>query len=362
MKSSFFKPSRNDFRSVVALEHTDVYRARIIFGRLLLSMTLSLLLGFPAWGLDSKPSEAARKEGRVVVYGSLEDEQLTAIKSSFEKKTGITIDYWRASNAKVLDRAISEYRARKPLFDAILNNEDPMEIMLKEDILAKYDSPTAKNFSKDAIHPELGVRYRNVIIGIVYNSMVVTPADAPRSLDDLVKPQYRGKLVMPDPTQHSLTTQWLASLHKIMGKQKADKLIRDLAAARPALVESVSPAADRVVSGETPIAIAFVKFAYEYGQKGAPVDYVRLGKMLGDSHYVGISNKASHPNAAKAFVDFFLNDESMKIMAGRGEFVNRKGIYPPLKDAEKIEFVPMDHLGTKGFAEKKDEYKKLFLQ
>lgn len=351
----------NDFRSVVALGHTDVYRARII-GRLLLSMTLSLFLGFPAWGQDSKPNEAARKEGRVVVYGSLEDEQLTAIKSSFEKKTGIIIDYWRASNAKVLDRAISEYRARKPLFDAILNNEDPMEIMLKEGILAKYDSPAAKNFSKDAIHPELGVRYRNVIVGIVYNSMVVKPGDAPRSLDDLVKPQYRGKVVMPDPTQHSLTTQWLASLHKIMGKQKADKFIRDLAAARPVLVESVSPAADRVVSGETPIAIAFVKFAYEYGQKGAPVDYVRLGKMLGDSHYVGISNKASHPNAAKAFVDFFLNDESMKIMAGRGEFVNRKGIYPPLKDAEKIEFVPMDHLGMKGFAEKKDEYKRLFLQ
>ena len=330
--------------------------------RLFLFVALSLLFRFPVWAQEYKPSEAARKDGKVVVYGSLEDEQLTAIKNNFEKKTGITVDYWRASNAKVLDRAISEYRARKPLFDVILNNEDPMEIMLKEGILAKYDSPTAKNFSKDAIHPEIGVRYRNVIMGIVYNSMVVKPADAPRSLDDLVKPQYRGKLVMPDPTQHSLTTQWLASLHKIMGKERAEKFIRDLAAARPALVESVSPAADRVVSGENPIAIAFVKFAFEYGKKGAPIDYVRLGKMLGDGHYVAISAKAAHPDAAKAFVDFFLGDESMKIMAEMGEFVSRKGIYPPLKDAEKIEFVPMDHLGTRGFAEKKDEYKKLFIQ
>lgn len=330
--------------------------------RLFLFAALSLFLGIPAWPQEYKPSEAARKDGKVVVYGSLEDEQLTRIKNNFEKKTGITIDYWRASNAKILDRAITEHRARKPLFDVILNNEDPMQIMLQEGILAKYDSPAIKNFSKDAIHPELGVRYRNVIIGIVYNSVIVKPAEAPRSLDDLVKPQYRGKLVMPDPTQHSLTTQWLASLHRIMGKDKADKFIRDLAAARPALVESVSPAADRVVSGETPIAIAFVKFAFEYGKKGAPIDYVRLGKMLGDGHYVALSAKAARPDASKAFVDFFLGEESMKIMAEMGEFVNRKGIYPPLKDADKIEFVPMDHLGTKGFAEKKEEYKKLFLQ
>jgi iron(III) transport system substrate-binding protein len=325
-------------------------------------MTLSLFLGLPAWAQDSKSIEMGRKDGRVVVYGSLEDEQITPIKISFEKKTGIIVDYWRASNAQVLDRALSEYRARKPRFDVMLNNEDPMQIMLKEGILAKYDSPTAKNFSKDAIHPDLGVRYRNVIMGIVYNNSIVKPVDAPRSLDDLLKPQYRGKLVMPDPTQHSLTTQWLASLHKLMGKDKADKFIRDLAATRPVLVEAVTPAADRVVSGEIPIAIAFVKFAFEYSQKGAPIDYVRLGKMLGDGHYVAISNKALHPNAAKAFVDFFLDDESVKIMAGRGEFVNRKGFYPPLKDAEKIEFVAMDHLGTKGFAEKKGEYKKLFLQ
>lgn len=40
-------------------------------------------------------------------------------------------------------------------------------------------------------------------------------------------------------------------------------------------------------------------------------------------------------------------------MAQRGEFVNRKGIYPPLPDADKIQFVQMVKLNTKEFAEKK---------
>ena len=159
-----------------------------------------------------------------------------------------------------MDRALSEYRAGKPLFDIILTNDSPMQIMLKEGIFAKYDSPAAKDFTKESIDPNLGPRYRNVIIGVVYNKSVVNPAEAPKSLEDLVKPQYRGKLVMPDPTQHTTTTQWVASLDKLMGKEKADKYVRDLAAQKPVLVESLLPAAERAATGETPIAITYVKY------------------------------------------------------------------------------------------------------
>jgi hypothetical protein len=52
----------------------------------------------------------------------------------------------------------------------------------------------------------------------------------------------------------------------------------------------------------------------------------------------------------------------MKIMAAKGEFVNRKGIYPPLPDADKIQVVQMDELDAAAFAEKGKEYRKLFLQ
>ena len=67
-------------------------------------------------------------------------------------------------------------------------------------------------------------------------------------------------------------------------------------------------------------------------------------------------------DAGKALIDYFLGPDSMKKLASLGEFVNRKGIYPPLADADKIEFVEMYDLGRKGFAEKKKEYKQIFLQ
>jgi iron(III) transport system substrate-binding protein len=329
---------------------------------LLVLFAATMSAAAPAFSQSAAVLGAAKKEGKAVVYGSLESEAADKAIAALKSKIGVDVEYWRASATKVMDRALSEYRAGRPLFDVILTNDNPMQIMFKEGIFAKYDSPSAKEFTKESIDPNLGPRYRNVIIGVVYNKDIIKPADAPKSLEDLVKPQYRGKLVMPDPTQHTTTTQWVASLDKLMGKEKADKFIRDLAAQKPILVESLLPAVERVTTGETPIAITYIKYVYSFGQKGAPLDYVRLGKFMGDGHYLGLSNKAPHPNAGKAFIDYFLGAENMRVLAKLGEFVNRKGIYPPLPDADKIQFVEMYDLDSKQFAEKKKEYQQIFLR
>ena len=49
-----------------------------------------------AFAQDAKILADAKKEGRVVIYGSLESDVFDDIKNAFEKKTGITVDYWRA--------------------------------------------------------------------------------------------------------------------------------------------------------------------------------------------------------------------------------------------------------------------------
>jgi len=170
--------------------------------------------------------EAAKKEGsKVVVYGSLESEAFDAVKAGFEKKTGLQLDYWRASGTKTMERAVSEYRSGKPLYDAILLNANVARLVANEGMLAKYDSPSAAQFPKEAIDTVLGPSYRNVIIGGIYNKSMLSPADAPKTLEDLARPQFKGKLAMPDPGQHVTTTQWLANLQKIIGREKAEKLI-----------------------------------------------------------------------------------------------------------------------------------------
>jgi iron(III) transport system substrate-binding protein len=320
-----------------------------------------LVQSLPAFGQHASLIEEAKKEGgKVVAYGSLESEAFDAVKAAFQKKTGLELEYWRASGTKVMDRALSEYRTGKALYDLLLLNANVARLVVKEGILAKYESPSAGEFAKEMIDPILGPSYRNVIIGVVYNKSAIKPADTLRSLEDILKPQFTGKISLPDPSQHLTTTQWLASLHKVIGKERADKFIRTLGGMKPILGESFIPAAERVVTGETLVAITYVIYAFTYGQKGAPLDYIRLGQMLGDGHYSILSNKAPHPNAGKAFIDFFLGDESMRILAKMGEFVNRKGIYPPLADADKIQFVPMQDFSMSEYAEKRKEFQKLF--
>jgi len=327
-------------------------------------LTLAVwLLTTSAFAQDAKTIEAAKKEGgKVVIYGSLETPVLEGVMQAFRKKTGLQAEYWRASAMAVMNRAMTEYRAGNPQFDVVLNNSDPLVIMAQDGMLAKYDSPTAKKYSSDGIDPRFGPVTRYGIVGVVYNKSLIKPEEAPKSIEDIVNPKYKGKLVMADPTLHVTTIQWLSSLHRIMAKEKVDKFIRDLAAMKPVLVESMLPVSERVATGEIPIGLTFVKFAYSAAQSGAPLDYVRVNRMLGDSHFVVLSNKAPRANAGKAFVDFYLDDETMKILAQTGEFVNRKGIFPPLPGAEKIQYVQMEVLESKAFEEKKRELGKIFLK
>ena len=317
----------------------------------------------PSHGQDAKLADAAKKEGgKVVVYGSLENDTMDLLAAAFKKKTGLEVDYWRDAANKVTDRVSAEARAGKPQADVVLTTTSTMRLIQKDGLLANYDSPSAKAFPKTVVDPNLGPAYRSTVIGVVYNAGIVKPEDAPKSLEDLVKPQYKGKVVFPDPSQHTTTAQWLASLYKIMGKERAEKFIHDLAASKPLLVSSLTPAGERITTGETPIGVAFLKNVVFYGRKGVPLDYVRLGKFMGDGQSITLANKAPHSNAGKAFIDFFLGEESLKIMANIGEFVTRKGIYPPLPDANKIELVDMIDMDKAAFAEKMAEYKKIFLQ
>ena len=145
--------------------------------------------------------EAAKKEGKAVIYGSLESDTMDVIVQGFKKKTGIDAEYWRASATKVMDRAMTEFRAGKPAADAIVAADNVMRLMHKEGFFQKYDSPTNNDYPKEVLDPNLGPRYRNVVVGVVYNKSALKPNEYPKSLEDLAKPhiQRQDRHARPDP-------------------------------------------------------------------------------------------------------------------------------------------------------------------
>jgi iron(III) transport system substrate-binding protein len=231
-------------------------------------------------------------------------------------------------------------------------------------LLVRYVSPSAKDYNKQLVDGFFGPNYRSVIIGFLYNKSMIKVEDAPKSYEDIVNPKWKGKITMGNPSLHDTTINWLASLPAVFGStQKANDWIKRLAALEPLMLDSMVPVGERIASGEIPLGVAYVKYVHLWGLKGAPMDYVKgLPVYLGDGNYIGLTSKAQHPNAAKLYIDYFLGQESSEIMANVGEFVNRRGILPPIAGADQVaaKFVQMISMTADDYSQKKEEYRKIF--
>lgn len=331
--------------------------------RRLLVWTIGLVLltlAVPAVG-QSDLVGAAKREGRVVVYGSMESDIFEVIQKIFEGRHGIPVDYFRAASNRVMDRVLTESRAGRPLYDVVLTNRSPMLILKGEGLFGRYVSPSyetypAATWDRDGV---LSPSYRVVVVSILYNTRLVKPEEAPKSLTDLLDPKWKGKIVMPDPNVHTTTAVWLSNLERVMGTQQYRPFVERLAG-QVVLAESFLPVAQKVIVGEYPLGISYVKYVHVFGQEGAPLDYVRLNPVLAEAHHVAVGAKAPHPNAARLFVDTFTSRVGLLALARAGEFVLVPGVYPPIKDADKLRIVMMEDLDEAALKRFRDQVGAIF--
>ena len=277
--------------------------------------------------------DAAKKEGKVVVYGSVVPQAMEGLNKGFEKKYGIQVEYWRGSSTQVSERALTEWRAGKPAFDVAEGNRGVALIMRDEGLFTKFIPPSSEKFPAQFKEKDGRITpWRVLPISILYNTELVKPTEVPKTLDDLLNPKWRGKLSMPDPTRHTTTAQFLWNLDKFKGDKWLD-YVKALAKQQPILVESLAPVAPTIIKGEALVGITYIKYLKQY--KG-PLGYVLMDKYLTDPNYMGLSGKSTRPNAARLYIDYAASPEGQKAIAEDGEFVLSPGIFPPIKDAEKV--------------------------
>ena len=292
------------------------------------AMTYSRVVFAQAGNVDT-----AKKEAKVVVYGSVPPQSMEGLHQAFKKKYGIDVEYWRGSSTQVSERALTEWRAGKPAFDIAEGNRGVQLIMKDEGLFQKFIPPASQKFpdrfkEKDA----LITPWRVLPISMLYNTELVKSGDIPKTFDDLLNPKWMGKISIPDPTRHTTTAQFLWNLRKFKGDKWLD-YVKGLAKQKPVLVESLAPVTTTIIKGEALVGITYIKYIKQY--KG-PVDYIPMDQYLTDPNYLSLSAKASHPNAAKLYIDFACSPEGQKEIAEDGEFVLAPGVYPPIKDADKV--------------------------
>lgn len=164
---------------------------------------------------------------------------------------------------------------------------------------------------------------------------------------------------MPDPSRHTSTAQFLWNLEKIKGDKWLD-FVKALARQEPYLLESMAPVPGAVVRGEVLLGITYVQYVIQ--EKG-PLGLVPLDKFLTDWNDLGLSAKAANPNAGKLYMDYALSPEAQKGIADTGEFVLSPGIYPNIKNADKVvaNIVFMDNPTPEHFKKLTSEFREIFL-
>ncbi len=91
-------------------------------------------------------------------------------------------------------------------WDIFFTGVDAMEIMRAEGMFRQYQTPASKNFDKQYHHMFYSPNYRSSIIGFVYNTRYVKPADAPKSYWEYAVHKWDGKPPCPIQTR---TRRWL---------------------------------------------------------------------------------------------------------------------------------------------------------
>ena len=318
-------------------------------------LTLPLQVHAQAVSLD-----AAKKEGKVVVYGTIVPQVMTLIQKGFETKYGVNIEYWRGDATKVIDRVLTEWRSGKPGFDVVIGARGPLSLGKAEGVYAKFAPSSAANFpAKFRDKDGQLTAWRITPVGILTNTDLVKPADMPKSWDDLLDPKWQGKISMPDPSRHASTATFLWNLQKIKGDKWLD-FVRALAKQQPLLVESYSSVPNAIVRGEASLGISYIQYV---PQTKGPIGFAPIEQAFADPSDSAISAKAVNPNAARFLVDYLCSPEGQKKVAETHEFVLSPGVFPAIKGADRImaNLILLDDPSAEQLQKLFSDFRQLFL-
>jgi iron(III) transport system substrate-binding protein len=272
-----------------------------------------LLLLVPGCG-SSKP--------RVVLYCAQDQEFAEKILDDFARRTGSEVlpHYDTESNKTVALYEELVREARRPRCDVFWNNEILATIRLqRQGLLEPYASPSARSFpastkSGDHTWQAFAARARILIV----NTRKVAEGDRPRSLLELTKERWKGRVAMAKPVHGTSATQ-AACLFDVLGPDAAREFYRGLHRNQVAIVPGNKQVAEGVAAGQFDVGITDTDDAIEEVSAGKPVaiifpdregnqDHPRLGTLF-IPNTIAILKGSPNPEGARKLVDFVLSAE-----------------------------------------------------
>lgn len=273
--------------------------------------------------------EGARKEGQLTFYTS-NTWVAGPVSQEFEKKYPfIKANVWRSDSKALLKRLTEEVSAGRYLADVVETSPEYITLMMREKMLQEHFSPELPAYDDEAkVKGKNGVyawTNREIYISLGFNTKLIAPAEAPKSVKDYLDPKWKGKMSIAGTTTG---VQWVGALLGLMGREFMEKL-----SAQEINVQNISGAAlsGLVASGEVPISpTIFNSNVFTHKQKGAPVEWRPLEPIIAGVGTSGMIVNSPHPHAALLFLDYLHSKDGQ-------EAARKGGLSSPRTDIGSLE-------------------------
>jgi len=289
-------------------------------------VSLVAAIAFAGCGSSTSTSSSAAGDGSALtVYSGRSEEYVGPALDAFTKKTGTALDV-RYGDSIDLGLLIGEEGDKTPAQVFLAQSPGPMVYLAQKNLLsalpqATLDTVPATFRADDGTW--IGVTGRQRVL--IYNTDQVTPSQLPKSVFDLVKPQYQGQVAVA-PSNGSFQ-DFVTAMTQLSGEQKTRDWLDGMAANGARAYAKNDAIADAVARGE--IAYGLVNHYYfnEIKKKdpNAPVGIYRFpGTDPGSLFLVStaaIPTPAATNADALALVNFMLSPEGQALfVAGEGEY------------------------------------------
>ena len=264
--------------------------------------------------------------GSLVVYGSCEEEYLSAVTSKFEATTGIKTTYQRLSTGEVLTK-ITEENCNPSADVWFGGTTDPYNEAAAKGLLLPYAAKNASHLVgpqfKDKDNNWNGI-YRG-ILGFFWNTeeLARLKIQPPRDWDDLLKPEYKGLISFSNPNTAGTGKLIVNTMVQMKGLDAAMKYFAALDKNVSQYTKSGSGPSKLVPTGEIVIGIGFLHdVVYQIVDNG----YDNLGMAApksGTSYEIGataIFKGTKNEENAKKFVEFALSPACVDMAQENGSY------------------------------------------
>lgn len=177
--------------------------------------------------------------------------------------------------------------------------------VLQANYTVPYATPQLKDYPAGTTDPNNAwTPTFNVASVIEYNTNLVTAANAPTSIADLAKPQYKGMLTFNNPSGLEDDNALFTILEPSMGNSSWTQMMKGIAANQPVLTATSSVAENNVNTGQYGIGLATLSGAITAQRAGAPIAIVYTNPVPIDPCVEAIVKNAPHPAMAKLWLQW----------------------------------------------------------